>query len=195
MTLPRSPRPNYTQTLPSFFLRLSFVLHGPYYYKAVALIPPRPCAIHSPLVRLLVALPTPFAAFFFSSLFVSLHARPFFVGSPASTLKSKLPDRGHYRVSIVRRSVSNWLPRHPCRFVSLFLPSYRPSARLFLRPGTSRPASRSSLSKPDLPTRHLRYTGFRPLTTVFDIRSFEGYRTFWIGISRIFELIPPRGSV
>lgn len=68
MTLPRSPRPNYTQTLPflllllpplsrflslSLFLsrlslpRPSFVLHGPYYYKAVALIPRRPCAIHS----------------------------------------------------------------------------------------------------------------------------------------------------
>lgn len=64
MTLPRSPRPNYTETLPSFFLRLSFVLHGPYYYKAVALIPPRPCAIHSPLVRLLAGLLSPSTGLF-----------------------------------------------------------------------------------------------------------------------------------
>lgn len=66
------------------------MVHGPYYYKAVALIPPRPCAIHSPPSRSWARppprplptappspLPRPSTVFFFSSLFVSLHARAF----------------------------------------------------------------------------------------------------------------------
>lgn len=151
MTLPRSPRPNYTQTLPfllllllpplsrflslSLFLsrlslpRPSFVLHGPYYYKAVALIPRRPCAIHSasPSSSRSPLLP-PVSQSFSSLRFLSRYMHGFslslssFIGSPASKLKSKLAeDRGHYRVSIVRRrSVSTLLPRFPP--TSLFFP-------------------------------------------------------------------------
>ena len=117
MTLPRSPRPNYTETLPSFFLRPSFGLHGPYYYKAVALIPSRPCAIHSPLVRLVAALPTPFASLFLLFTFCLVTCTAFLqrlAGFDAEI--ETAPDRGHYRVSIVRRSVS----RLAGRFISLF---------------------------------------------------------------------------
>lgn len=87
-----------------------------------------------PLLRPLAPLPAHFSVFFISSLFVSLHARILslslssFIGSK---LKSKLAeDRGHYRVSIVRRSVSKLLPRSLP--TSLFSPFF---LSIFLRAG------------------------------------------------------------
>lgn len=96
-----------------------------------------------PLLRLLAPLPAHFSVFFISSLFVSLHARilspSLSLSDPSSVrlLKSKLAeDRGHYRVSIVRRSVSTLAKRStllpPFPSTSLFPPFF---LSIFLRAG------------------------------------------------------------
>lgn len=106
-----------------------------------------------PLLRLLAPLPAHFSVFFISSLFVSLHARilspSLSLSDPSSVrlLKSKLAeDRGHYRVSIVRRSVSTLAKRStllpPFPSTSLFSPLFpfdistrwRETSREFLPP-------------------------------------------------------------